>query len=287
MINLYYKPNITPKSNIFNWFEKSIDPINKSNCSLQGFKCPSDEPCDCNKFCNNGNEIVPFLITNDDERIYIMNKKLTPGMYCLPKGVDKCNLKTNYHVFSLAGWSCLSLNEMIFKGDKKRACKNEEAENNDLNILWDYLNDQEAKDNIEDYYERLGDKLRYRCKCGSKSIDGTLMIPILPFTCSADYCLRDIPKPFDFMGWNGKFCECGPFFHLNPDDKKSPCRREISRVHEDVHFTGKVDCMTKNSFVKHALFCPTTEKELIFKEFIQNGSNVEDFVDTLKNKNLI
>ena len=287
MINLYYKPNINIQDDPIHWLEKIIHPITKSICPLQGFKCSSSEPCDCEKFCSNGTEFIPFHIKDNNDRIYVMNKKLTPGVYCLPKGVEKCNLNANYHVYSLAGWSCLPLNEVVFKGDKKRACKNEEAQNNDLNVLWDYLKNEEAGDNIDDYYAPLNDKMRYRCNCESKSIDGTPMVSAFPFVCSVDYCLRDIPQPLDWMGWNGKFCECGPYFHLDPSNKKSPCRREMTRV-EDVHFTGRVDCMTENSFVKQTLFCPTSDIGLIFKEFIQKDSqDVVNFVDTLKNKQLI
>ena len=287
IINLYYKPNLDNQNKTIHWFEKTINPITKSICPLQGFKCPTNETCDCKKYCSNGTEFVPFHIVNDDERIYVMNKKLYSGMYCLPKGVNKCNLKTNYHIFSLAGWSCLPLNEVIFKGDKKQACKNEEAENNNLNILWDFLKNEEVGDNVDDYYEPLGDKLRYGCKCQSKSLGGTPMISVFPFVCSVDYCLRDIPNPYDFMGWNGEVCECGPFFHLDPNDKTSPCKKEMTRL-DEITFTGRVDCMTQQSFIKQSLFCPTTDEELIFKEWVKkDSSNVANFVDTLKNNNLI
>lgn len=287
MINLYYKPNLTDKHRLIHWFERVADPISKSICPLQGFKCPSGEPCDCKKFCSNATEFVLYHIADNDERVYVMNKKLTPGTYCLPKGVDKCNLKANYHVFSLAGWSCLPLNRVVFKGDKKRACKNDEAENDDLNVLWDYEKNEEAGDNIDDYYEPLGQNLRYRCKCGSQSLDGTRMISVFPFVCLADYCLRDVPNPLDFMGWNGQECVCGPYFHLDSNDKTSPCRREKSRV-KDETFTGRVDCMTENSFVKQTLMCPTTDKGLIFREWIQtDSSDPANLVDRLVNKNLI
>lgn len=287
MINLYYKPSIHLKSEPMHWLERMIHPISQSACPLHGFKCPSSEPCDCKKFCNNETDFVPFHIVDANERIYVMNKKLTPGTYCLPKGVDKCNLKTNYHVFSLAGWSCLPLNEIVFKGDKKRACKNEEAQDNNSNVLWDYLKQEEAGDNIEDYYEPLRDQLRYRCKCGSKSIDGTPMISAFQFVCSVDYCLRDISHPLPFMGWNGKTCDCGTYFHLNPDDKTSPCRHELSRVQNET-LIGRVDCMTEHTFLKQTLFCPTTNTGLIFKDWIKtNSSDVADFIDTLITKRLI
>lgn len=284
MVNLYYKPNLTTENKIINWFQNIIDPVAKFNCPLQGMKCPSEEQCDCNSLCNNG-EYVPFHIKLDNEqRIYVMDKKLSPGTYCLPKGVETCNLKTNYHVYSLAGWSCIPLNEAIFKRDKKHACKNEEAVDNNLNVLWDFKLNKEADYKIDDYYEPHENGLRYQCICGSNSIDGTPMVSVFPFVCSVDYCLRDIVNPLPFMGWNGEICECGPYFHLDPNDKKSPCRRELSRVENDT-FVGRVDCMSKNSFLKQSLFCPTSDLNLKFEEWV--SSKPIDLIDTLITKNYI
>lgn len=217
---------------------------------------------------------------DETERVYVMNHKLAPGTYCLPKGIGQCNLKTSYHVFSLAGWSCLGLNDEIFKGDKKTACKNEEAQNNDLNILYDYLRNREAGDNIDDYYEPFQNKLRYRCKCGSKSLDNTRMISVFPFICSVDFCLRDIPNPLPFMGWNGKKCECGPYPHLVSNDDTSPCRKEVTRLERD-EFIGRVDCMNEESFVKHALICPNDDGRINFKEKIFFGNDPAAFVSSL------
>lgn len=277
---MYYKPHFTDDDHPFNWIGRFIEPITKSICPLQGFKCPSNKPCDCEKYCSNGKEFNLFQVVEETDRIYVMNQKLSPGTYCLPKGIGQCNLKTSYHVFSLAGWSCLGLNDDVFKGDKKTACKNEEAQNNDLNILYDYLENKEVGDNIDDYYEPLQNKLRYGCKCGSKSLDNTRMISVFPFICSVDFCLRDIPQPRSFMGWNGKECECGPYFHLDPNDTASPCRKETTRVEKD-EFIGRVDCMNEKSFVKQALICPTDDGQVIFKEKLFLGNDPVAFVSSL------
>lgn len=283
MINLYYKPHLSNKNKIVSWLEWFIDPIKKSTCQQQGFKCPLDEPCDCEKIC--GNEYVLFNVGT--ERIYVMNKKLSPGMYCLPKGVNRCNMKVNYHVFSLAGWSCLPLSEDVFKGDKRRACKSEEAENNDLNVLWDLKSNKRAENDIEDYYEEYNGKMRYQCDCQSKTLDKTPMISVFPFVCSADYCLRDIPNPLKKMGWDGTKCDCKPYFNLDPFDEKSPCRKQLSRI-EDQRFIGRVDCMTEDSFIKHSLFCPENTTNVQFTEVILKGSsNPTDFIKMLYNYNYI
>lgn len=278
---MYYKPHFPDEDHPLNWMGRFIEPITKSICPLQGFKCPSNKPCDCEKYCTNGKEFVPFQVMNETDRIYVMNQKLTPGTYCLPKGIGQCNLKTSYHVFSLAGWSCLGLNDDVFKGDKKKACKSEEAKNNDLNILYDFKEKKVAGDNIEDYYEFNSKKLlRYRCKCGSLSLDNTRMISAFPFICSVDFCLRDIPNPLPFMGWTGKICECGPYLHLDPNDKASPCRKESTRVEGD-DFIGRVDCMNEKSFVKQSLICPTKDDRVNFQEKIYSGNDPVSFIKSL------
>lgn len=277
---MYHKPHFTDQDHPLNWIGKFIEPITKSICPLQGFKCPSNKPCDCEKYCSNGKELIHFQVMDDTERVYIMNQKLAPGTYCLPKGIGKCNLKTSYHVFSLAGWSCLGLNDEVFKGDKKTACKSEEAQNNDLNILYDYLKNKEAEDNIDDYYESLKNDLRYRCKCDSKSLDNTRMISVFPFICSVDFCLRDIPNPLQFMGWDGEKCECGPYPHLISNDETSPCRKDVTRVERE-ELIGRVDCMNKKSFVKHALICPNEDSQIKFKEKIFFGNDPRTFVEKI------
>lgn len=278
LVNLYYKPYITDRDQPLNWLLSH--PISKTACALQGFKCPSDEMCECEKFCSNGSDYVPFKILDETDRVYVLNQKLSPGTYCLPKGIGKCNLKTSYHVFSLAGWSCIGINDDIFKKNKKRACQNEEAQDNRLNILYDYKKNEKAGDNIENYYEMFQNKLRYGCKCDSKSLDNTRMISIFPFVCSVDYCLRDIPNPTPGMGWDGNKCDCGPYVNADRNDETSPCRTINSNI-DKFTLNGKVDCMTKESFVKQALICPTEDGLVVFKENILTGHTPEEFVEKI------
>lgn len=266
VINLYYKPFLPNQKETVPFPEFFVHPVTKSLCPIQGFKCPNDEICDCNAFCQNGTEYTPFRVLNSDSRIFVMNQKILPGTYCLPRGVDQCNLNTSYHIFSLAGWSCLPQNSAVFYGDKNRACKNEEAFDNKLNVLWDFRNNAPVDTAVENFYERYQDSFRYRCKCDSRSIDGTPMVPILPFVCAVDYCLRDIPNPLPLMGWDGEKCHCGPYFHLNDQDQTSPCVLEKSRIEKDT-FIGRVDCMTQHSFHKKAMYCPSEEKTMTFSEF--------------------
>lgn len=278
LVNLYYKPYLTDRDQPLNWLMSH--PISKTACALQGFQCPSDEMCDCEKFCNNGSDYVPFKILDENDRVYVLNQKLSPGTYCLPKGIGKCNLKTSYHVFSLAGWSCIGINDDIFKKNKKKACKNEEAQDNSLNILYDYQKNERAADYIENYYEMFQNKLRYGCKCESKSLDNTRMISIFPFVCLVDYCLRDISNPTPTMGWNGSECDCGPYVHADSNDKTSPCRTFASTIEKNV-LKGRVDCMTKKSFVKQPLICPTDNGLLTFKEYFMKGNEPQKFVDMI------
>lgn len=278
LVNLYYKPYLTDRDQPLNWL--LTHPISKTACALQGFQCPSDEMCECEKFCSNGSDYVPFKIHNENDRVYVLNQKLSPGTYCLPKGIGKCNLKTSYHVFSLAGWSCIGINDDIFKKNKKRACQNEEAQDNRLNILYDYKKNEKAAESIENYYEMYQNKLRYGCKCNSKSLDNTRMLSIFPFVCSVDYCLRDFSNPTPAMGWNGNTCDCGPYVHADPNDKTSPCRRETSRIENNI-LNGRVNCMTKDSFVKQALICPTDDGLVVFREHIMKGNEPQNFLEII------
>lgn len=279
LINLYYKPYLIDRNQPLNWL--LTHPISKTACALQGFQCPSDEMCDCEKFCSNGKDFVPFRILSEDERIYVLNQKLSPGAYCLPKGVGKCNLKTSYHVFTLAGWSCIGINDDIFKKDKKKACQNEEAQDNNLNMLYDYKEGKDAGDNIENYYELYQNKLRYNCQCNSRSLDNTPMISIFPFVCSVDYCLRDLINPAPSLGWNGNECKCGPYPHLDSNDRTSPCRSHISKIETKNKLIGRVECMTKDSFVKQSLICPTSDGLVVFNTHIMDGNTPENFIKNL------
>lgn len=280
LVNLYYKPHLGDHVQPpLHWIQSFVNPVAKTACAHQGFKCKSEEACDCEKLCANGKEFVPFQIVEGD-RIYVMNQKLTPGTYCLPRGVDKCNLKTSYHVFSLAGWSCIGISDDIFKRNKKRACKNEEAQDNSLNVLWDYLENQEAGDDIDNYYEMYQNKYRYGCKCGSRSLDDSPMISPFPFVCLVDYCLRNFENPTPLMGWTGEKCECGSYFHEYFWDETTACKREYTRIEKE-ELIGQVDCMTKDSFIERSLICPTDDNLVVFKEYFFKGKKLRDFVDAL------
>ena len=270
------------------WLKNIAHPTSKSTCAYQGFKCPTDEQCDCEQFCSNEKDFIPYRIPDKMKgSIYVMNKKLTPGSYCLPKGVENCNLKTSYPIFSRAGWSCITINDDIFENHKIKACKNEEAIDNDLNVLYDYLEHKNVDHGIIDnYYEKLPQQniMRYRCKCDSLSLDHTPMISVFPFICSVDYCLRDIDihKLVVGMGWDfqKEECHCGPYPHLNPNDKTSPCRMHASKI-DGNELTGRVDCMTSASFVKYPLICPPGHEKIIFKKTVFQGNNPVELIDTL------
>lgn len=267
VVNLYYKPYLPTPQTRTPFHEFFSHPVTKSVCPLQGFKCPQDELCDCHTFCKNGGEYIPFRVLHSDSRIFVMNQQLEPGTYCLPRGIDQCNLQTSYHIFSLSGWACLPQNSTVFYGDKSQACQNDEALDNTLNVLWDFRMQSPVTTAVDDFYEQWNGALRYQCKCDSKSLDGTPLVSSLPFVCSVDYCLRDIPNPLPFMGWDGDKCQCGPYFHLNTHNETSPCVLEKSRIEQDA-FIGRVDCMTQHSFHKKTLYCPSDDASpLTFTEF--------------------
>lgn len=279
LINLYYKPEIKEGFQPINWIRGLVNPLKKTTCAFQGVRCNSDAECDCEKLCSNGSEFTPFRVMEGD-RIFVLNRKLSPGAYCLPKGIGTCNLKTSYHIFSLSGWSCIGINDDIFKKDKKMACKNEEAQDNSLNVLWDELRGKEAGDDVENYYERYKGGYRYRCRCDSNSIDNSPMISVFPFVCLVDYCLRNFKNPLGFMGWTGKECECGPYPHLDPGDKTSPCKNLTTKI-ENNELMGHVECMNEDSFEIRSLICPTENGLVQFKEKFFEGGDPRKFVDAI------
>lgn len=279
LINLYHKPQLKEGFQPINWIKSLVNPLKKTACALQGVECESGQACDCEKLCSNGSEFVPFQVLEGD-RIFVMNRKLSPGTYCLPKGVGKCNLNTSYHIFSLSGWSCIGINDDIFKKDKKMACKNEEAQDNSLNVLWDELKGREADDDVKDYYEQYKGGYRYQCKCDSKSIDNSPMISVFPFVCLVDYCLRNFENPLGFMGWTGKECECGPYPHLHAWDKTSPCKN-IATTIENNELVAQVECMNKNSFEVQSLICPTEDGLVLIREKFFEGNDPRDFVKAI------
>lgn len=270
IINLFYKPflNESPVAHLLQgpW----ISTVNAFACPLYGFKCPTDEACDCHQICGNG-EYVSFQVM-EGESIYLMDQKLVPGTYCLPKGVGDCNQTTSHHVFSSSGWTCIPRNKSIFQNP----CYSDDARDNSKNVLWDHLKNKPAE-NIENAYETLSDgkTLRFRCKCDSPDARGHAMVNTLPFTCSVDYCIQDIPNPLPMMKFIGNKCECGPYLHEK--DETSRCVVERSRVEQNV-FTGRVNCMTNFSWKKKPIFCPFDEEALSFRVPVKSGNSPLDFV---------
>lgn len=287
VFNLYYKSHARLKLSTLSaetyreW--TGSDAITRSACPLTGFKCPTDELCDCQAFCVNSSELVPFRVLPSDQRIYILNEKLKPGTYCLPRGIGECPQKTSHHIFSLSGWSCIPRNRTVFTGHRDHVCKHEDAKDNDLNVLWDQVLQEPADlEKIEDYYETMpgtDGQSRYRCRCDSRSVDGTPMISVFPLTCHVDYCVQDLEDLHPGIGWNGKECVCGVYEHANPNDKTSPCVAERTRI-ENNQWIARVDCMKETSFMRRNLACPSDERVLNAEEMtFLEGKNTEDFLD--------
>lgn len=270
LVNLFYKQWLLPSETSSLWQYSWTSNISNSTCPMYGFKCDSDESCDCEKMCGNG-DYVPFRVM-PNEPIYLMDQQLTEGTYCLPKGIGECNQKTSYHVFSSTGWKCIPRNKSTFQNP----CYNEEAKDHHLNVLWDYLKNEPAEQ-VEFAYERLKDgTLRYRCKCDSMDIRGRPMVATIPFVCSVDYCIRDLPRPLPVTRFKDFKCECGPYLHAT-DDETSPCVMERTRI-ENEQFIGRVDCMTNFSWKKSPVFCPHDEGAISFTTPIKSVKSPLNYV---------
>ncbi|GFR18124.1 uncharacterized protein TNCT_440141 [Trichonephila clavata] len=278
LVNLFYKPWLYDvQSKLPSLFNGSwVSSISRSTCPLYGFKCPTDEPCDCSQMCSNG-EFVPFQVLPSDT-IFLMDQNLTAGTYCLPRGIGNCNQKTSYHLFSLTGWKCIPRNQTLYQEQTLVACHHEEAEDNSKNVLWDHLL-QEPATEVDNPYETLADgkTLRFQCQCNSLDILGKHMMSVLPFVCSADYCIKDFLNTLPMMGYRNSKCECGPNLHLDPNDETSPCVVERSRIENDV-FIGAVECMTNLSWKKNPIFCPHDEGMLNFSTPVWSTNSYDEII---------
>ncbi|GBM53922.1 hypothetical protein AVEN_64844-1 [Araneus ventricosus] len=244
---------------------KMIDGIQTHLCPLHGIKCSNSKECDCNQLCENGDQYVVYRVLPGD-RIYVLDRLLTPGAYCLPKGVGTCNQQTSDHIFSLSGWSCVPKNKTIYSNDKMMACQHPDFKDNESNVLWDYKKNTPVNhDEVEDYYETMGKSgmLRYRCRCDGKDGLDKPLVNIVPFVCATDHCLKDIVNPLPSMGWDGSVCQCGPFFHENDKDETSPCLTEKTRI-ENGKMIVRVECMNDNSYIAQPFYCPNREGALSF-----------------------
>ncbi len=272
-----------PSSNQFNPGDVMLfNLVTKTMCPLQGFKCPDDDHCDCRELCTNGLDYTRFQILAN-ESVFVMDRILKPGVYCLPKGIEKCNYETTIPFLSLTGWACVPRNSSFFNKNESIACKSDDARDNSKNVLWDYRLGKEAR-NIKDFYEKENDgQYRYRCKCESQSMDGTRMISPIPFVCVTDYCLRDIKNPNKASGWNGQSCKCTTYPHLVENDETSPCMSEVTRLKNGM-LNGRVDCMTETSYVRRAFLCPSDDNVMHFKVPVGAGNLTPvEFVRTIIN----
>lgn len=280
LFNLFYKTYLFSPKPHQKMIVTDLEDTMNTLCPIQGFKCPDEIPCDCEQMCVNGHQFESFQVMSDD-MVYVMNERVEPGTYCLPKGFEKCNEKTSIRMFSLTGWSCFHRNSTLFHSYRYEPCKSSQAKNNELNVLWDYALDKEVDLTLEKFYEKVGSDLRYRCKCDSKSLQGKRMLSILPFTCSEDYCLEFIRPEFILqdMGWNGSACQCGLYPHIDPNDKLSACMEEDSRFQRNT-FIGKVAQMTEKSFLPQPFVRPSEDTDWMYLVDVRPGKDPLKYVES-------
>ncbi|GFS31573.1 uncharacterized protein NPIL_30991 [Nephila pilipes] len=201
LVNLFYKPwlrNVQPT--IPHLLKGSwVSSITRSTCPLYGFKCPTDEPCDCAQMCSNG-DFVPFRVLPKDP-IFLMDQNLLPGTYCLPRGIGNCNQKTSYHVFSLAGWTCIPRNQTLYQDQTLIACHHEEAA-----IIQKYFVGSFTSATCLGGGKCIRNaggwkNITISMSCNSLDILETHDV-VVPFVCSVDYCIKDILNPLPI--WDTK-----------------------------------------------------------------------------------
>lgn len=282
LVKLLYQPKRI-STNRLNSLAFATDAV--TVCSLYGFKCPDpNQECDCQTYCTDGDkELISFRVL-DEDRVHVLNRRLEPGFYCLPKGVGQCNPES-IELFSLTGWSCIPQNAWYLMSSTHRPCYHPEAEDNSLNVLYDNLRNRPAEEPIENIYQTLSDgSNRFKCQCQSKDVYGNPMINVMPLKCSIDYCLTDIPNPLPMMGWNGNECRCGPYGHEDEQDFTSKCVRAKTEVRKSDKYTdaliGRVDCMNQASMRRSNIYCPPNENDLNFTVPVMYGQIPIKFVET-------
>lgn len=283
LVNLFYKPWSRTKSvKKFEMFQVPINPLVSTQCPLRGFKCSDPHQCNCSKICPN-DHFRDYHVKENDE-IVVLDRKLEPGTYCLPEGFNTCNQSTEIPLYSLSGWTCISRNQSVYKSDFWIACKNNFAQNNDLNVLYDRLKNQPAKIGLVDFYETLNDHSpRYECHCDSVDLNGNKMVATLPFVCSVDYCLRELHNVKN-LGWNNGKCECGPYPRLQNGDETAPCVGNKTMI-ENGKLHGRVECTEMDSYERKAWYCPGGVKGIMtFELYVSKGKEKTDFITMHSNK---
>lgn len=278
--NIFYKPSIyklfngNKKLSNFIDLPDVLDSDGKLFCSINGYKC-QNERCDCKSICKG--EYNKFII-HPDENVVMFNEKLSPGTYCLPRGLENCNGQTSIPIYSVNGWMCISKNPAIWNKNSFIACQNPYAEDNSLNVLMDTKNNTPVTNQIIDnFYEIYNGKLRYQCSCNSLDKNGNKLIPLndIPFKCMSDYCLSKLHYKRGIPGWNDntKQCDCGHLMHENPNDLTSPCVEETFKLNNNI-FSGAINCMSLNSLQEYAIYChPNNLSEQIQYKKIFNFSD--------------
>ena len=182
---------------------------------------------------------------------------------------------------SVLTYGHLCQNKPYRRGDRCLACKSERARDNALNELIDVRTGLPVADDEEfDLFETCSNgEPAYRCRCGSLDDRGNRMIDILPYECFPDYCVSELEN-VPSLGWNGRFCECGPFPHADPEDPTSPCVRNATSGYKsnDGMFHGRVECVGRNSYKLLPLLCPEGESSLSFEKKVWSSKNPLDFV---------
>lgn len=287
LVNVYHRQELktllrSTRPDVYRLFSTGVDiydPFDTLFCSMKGFKC-ENRNCHCAHYCK-GN-YAKYHIYESDE-VIISNERLTPGTYCLPRGLDACNTKTTRPIYSVNGWQCINKNSAVWKGDVQIACQSHLARNNAENYIYDHKYNVEADQRVTDYFEVYNGTLRYGCKCNSLDLRGNRMLALdeIPFTCVTDYCLKNISNS-GLVGWDPvtKTCDCSGFPHEVANDLTSPCASVRSRVRNDV-LVGQVPCQNLSSFEPKAIRCPMyrgTDNFISFETRVGGHSNPLDFI---------
>lgn len=186
--------------------------IPSSSCDILS-KCDPGIGC---AFCGSDYECTPV---GDNENVVFQGQKVSPGLWCLPKGKREmtCGTYTGRAVWTKnKGWECVCLYPDLFSGkncNKQIACKDPNSpdlqnENKLVNIktgiTWDPSNPNFNPNDTTPYdIDENGNPL-FICECNSKENELFIRLPEDPYRCHREPCSPNHKIPM----WDNKLLKC-------------------------------------------------------------------------------
>lgn len=203
----------------------------KSSCGEVIFMGFSNVYTDC-KSLGCDADVYEYKFIEKGQHIIVNGKRLQ-GAYCIPKGINKCNLNVSSAVIGPDGYQCVSRFPSILGGNTGNDIIACDGIIDDHLLGKQYVNYVPTNLQLTSFDDRLDDN-SFRFTCGGKNI-----IPYPPTLGSRLEADKDLCSILDPV--NGKFndkefkCDC--IRYLN-DDKESICSGCVEGYRADTNIHG-------------------------------------------------